>query len=100
MKTTFIIISICAVMFATGYKVATTTRATYDYLRIEAGAKGVIISCEGVGGIEPKKVINQQGQKVKDLMVAVEIYQARGYDIINVYGNNYGHFAVMRKKVE
>ena len=74
-------------------------QSKYDYIRLEDGMKGLIVSCEGVGGIEQKKV-ESDGHRVKFLMEAIEVYEARGFELLNVYGNNAGHFAVMRKKTE
>ena len=67
-----------------------------DYIVLSRAYGKLMVGGEGLysDSAEPVRI---DGKKAKTLMQAIEIYESRGYELVSAYGNNVGHFAVLRK---
>lgn len=89
---------IIGILVIVGISAATiATQQERDYIRISDSINGLQIEGEGYNGHEYSKLMAKDGYRVQYLTEAIEIMEARGYEVVSVYGNNAGHFAVMRK---
>jgi len=76
-----------------------TTGPQYDYIRISDVMNGLFIEGDGLYGNTNRKLQSPNGYRVTYMVEAIEIMESDGYEVVTSYGNNAGHFTLMRKKL-
>ena len=88
---------IIGIMMIVGISAATIVTQQRDYIRLSDSGMGVLVEGEGYRGNTSVKLVAKEGYKVQYLVEAIELMEEKGYEVVSVYGNSVGHFAVMRK---